>query len=418
MSGAVITVSTANRPQILDRCVAAAVARCNVAREAHWIVLDNSLLSNRGLNHEVVRLWRKRGLKMIYIDNAVEEEIANSLPKSWCRDYFTHLIAKPAPCRSPGVRNLALLTSLSLDREVLFFLDDDIVHRHERGGACFFHWCTNTNPGTSFVAAARKRGIVDMSYFSRLLGILERHDWSRFLSVCGISTDPESWYSPQNPLWKHGDEGSQRISVKHDENEAVTTRPKDVVSGQLMCIRDRGGEWLPFPSGYNEDINWSILQSWFHGTPLLQVRGVYAQHLPPSIGHIQADALVSQLVGVATTRVLRQAKAGRELSPSIDLLQDIVDFDLKPEVLSLLALEASIRFRAAACTHDVSAIGALSNIESALIEVKKRLKVVDVRRLWREWLRDVGDRRAMFSALHRNKTVRARISRALLGTSA
>ena len=41
MNGVVIAVSTANRPEILNRCIAAAVSGCGIARRAHWIVVDD-----------------------------------------------------------------------------------------------------------------------------------------------------------------------------------------------------------------------------------------------------------------------------------------------------------------------------------------------------------------------------------------
>jgi hypothetical protein len=417
MSSAVIAVFTANRPEILKRCVTAAIAGCSVAREAHWIVLDDSCAANRALNREIVQFWRRFGLRVTYVDSTVEEEIADALPGSSFRSFFKHLVARPSSYRIPGGRNLALLTGLSLDPEVLFFVDDDIIHRHE--GACFFHWCTNGSPGGSFIAAPRKLGIADQGYLTRLRDVLQRDDWSRFISGRGIMADPGYWYSSQNPLWKRNNDGTEQPRAIPKESGGVSTQLKESLTTQLLAIRDRGGEWLPFPSGINEDTNWSFLQASFHGTPLLQVRGMYARHLPPNIGHWGAEAIVSDLVGTAITRALRQTKppGERSLKTLADRFQDVMDVDLKKEVLLLLEVERSIRLRARSCVNDGNAIGVLSKIESALIDAKERLKVLDARHIFREWLEDTDCRRNMFLALRRNAMIQARICRVLLKAS-
>src|SRR5204863_8569184 len=106
-----IAVGTANRHEILNRCLTAAVGSCSVARDAHWIVLDDSFESTRPLNREIVHLWGRLGLKLSYVDRDVEEDIANSFPGSTLRGYFAQLVTRSAACRVPGGRNLALLTA-------------------------------------------------------------------------------------------------------------------------------------------------------------------------------------------------------------------------------------------------------------------------------------------------------------------
>jgi hypothetical protein len=424
MSSTVIAVFTANRPESLKRCVTAAVAGCSVAREAHWIVLDDSCPADRALNREIVQLWRRFGLQVTYVDTTVEEEIADALPGSTFRSSFTHLVARPSSYRIPGARNLALLIGLSLDPEVLFFVDDDIVHRHE--GACFFHWCTNGGPEGSFVAAPRKLGIADQGYLTRLRDVLQRDDWPRFISGRGIMADPGLWYSSQNPLWKRTNDGTEQPSAIPKESGGVSTQLKEFLTTQLLAIRDRGGEWLPFPSGINEDTNWSFLQSSFHGTPLLQVRNVFARHLPPSIGHWGAETIVSDRVGTAITRALRQTtRALRQTKPPgewslktlADRFQDVMGVDLKKEVLLLLEVERSIRLRVRTCVDDENAIGVLSKIESTLIDAKERLRALDARLIFSEWLADMDCRCKMFLALRRNTMIQARICRVLLRAS-
>jgi len=410
MSSTVIAVGTANRPEILNRCVAAAVEGCSVAREAHWIVLDDSSPPDGALNLEIVQDWRRSGLQLTYVDRIVEDEIVDSLPGSSFRSSFAHLVARSSSCRAPGGRNLALLTGLALNPEVLFFVDDDMVHRHE--GNCFFHWCANSYSGGSFVAAPRKLGIRDMTYLNRLLIVLNRHDWSRFISDRGISAEPASWYSSENPLWKCCDSGGGQVSA--------TVNEREVVSGQLMAIRDGGEEWLPFPSEYNEDVNWSFLQSSFHGTPLLRVSAVNARHLPPSLGHSGAEAIVSELVGTAITRALRQIKPSGE-QPRKTLtgrFQDVLGLAIKQEVFLLLQIEGAIRHRVRTCAADGGAIEILSKIERTLVDVSERLKTVDARRLAIDWLEDIEGRRKMFLALRHNEMIQALIRGVLLKASA
>jgi hypothetical protein len=409
MNRAVIVVRTANRPEILNRCIAAAVDGCGVAREAHWVVLDDSSPDGRPRNHEIAQFWKGFGLGLTYVDKTVEEKIADSLPGATLRRFFAHLVASPSSRRSERGRNLGLLTGLSLNPDVLFLVDDDMVHRHQ--GNCFLHWCANVQRADSFVAAPRKLGISDMTYLNRLVAVLNRDDWGQFVSDAGISADPESWYSPSNPLWKRGDDGSDGAPAMLNERE--------ILSGGLMALCGRGVEWLPFPSGYNEDVNWSFLQSSFRGTALLKVSGVHAQHLPPCIGHPKGEAIMAQVVGTAITRAIRQIKPCGEQSMSTlaDRLPDVLGVELRREVFLFLDVERAIHFRARMCTDDVHAGGTLSKIESTLVDVAERLKSVDSRQLAGEWLNDLATRRKMFLALRRNERVQMQISRVLFDPS-
>ena len=164
----------------------------------------------------------------------------------------------------------------------------------------------------------------------------------------------------------------------------------EILSGQLMALCGKGIEWLPFPSGYNEDVNWSFLQSSFHGTALLKVSGVHAQHLPPCVGHPKAEAIIAQVIGTAITRAIRQIKPYGEQSMSTlaDRLPDVLGVELRREVFLFLDVERAIHFRARMCTADVHAGGTLSKIENTLVDVAERLKSVDSRQLAGEWLDD------------------------------
>lgn len=416
MRRAVIAVTTANRPKILDRCLATAVADSEVAKGARWIVLDNSAPEHCIGNREIIRSWIKRGLEVTYIDKAVEDEISNSLPLSSSRNYFSHLTARPSTYRIPGSRNLALLIGLSLEPELLFFMDDDIVPHH--GEACFFDWCATNIRGESYIAAPRKRGICDMSYPNRLLRILERDDWRQFLSPRGLSAEPELWFSPANPLWKRDPGGEEQESRASAESEIGACRPKRVLSTQFLVIRDRGGEWLPFPRGHDEDIHWSFLQSAIHGTPLLSVRGVFVQHFPPAVGHLSAEAIVSNVMGRAITRAFKKVgPAGTGLAPitSAECFRDVLDVDIREDVFLLLAIEASLRQKTRTCASDAKALQTLSKIESTLVDAKNQLQALNARHFAREWLSDFDERRSMFSALRRDEGVQKRIRHVLSG---
>src|SRR5262245_46652378 len=137
MSGTVIAVTTANRPDVLDRCVAAAVSGCGVAQEAHWVFIDDSRGADQSRSRAIARKFAASGLCVSYVDAAVEQWMANHLPGDAARTSFSRLTARPSAYRIPGSRNLALIAGLSLDPDILFFLDDDVVHRHD-GEHCFF----------------------------------------------------------------------------------------------------------------------------------------------------------------------------------------------------------------------------------------------------------------------------------------
>lgn len=77
---AAIVVRTANRPEILNRCIAAAVEGCDIARKAHWIILDDSSLDRQESNQEIAGSWKTRGLNLHYVNADVERRIAESIP--------------------------------------------------------------------------------------------------------------------------------------------------------------------------------------------------------------------------------------------------------------------------------------------------------------------------------------------------
>jgi hypothetical protein len=406
MSRAAIVVRTANRPEVLNRCIEEAVSGCSVARDAFWVILDDSSPDHCGPTREITKFWKELGLRLTYADKPLEEEIANSLPGAMFRSAFAHLVARRSANSTEGGRNLALVIGLSLNPNVLFLVDDDMVVRHE--GNCFFHWCVNLQRPDSFVAASPDLGIRDMAYLGRLAAVLSRDDWSQFVSDAGLSADSESWHSLTNPLWNSG--------INTSDTNHGTTATRDVVAGQLVALRDRGIEWVPFPDEYNADLNWSFLQSAFHGTALLEAGGMNVQHLPPRIGHPSAEAIVSELVGTAITRALREIKPrGEELMSTLaSRLPDVFRAELKRELLPFLAVEQAIHARVATSASNADARKALSRIEATLADAAEQLKSIDARQVAIKWLNDFADRHKMFRELRRNEAVQSQIRRMIL----
>jgi hypothetical protein len=406
MNRAAIVVRTANRPNILNRCIAAAIDGCDIAREAYWIVLDDSSPDHLAPTQDIARFWQSAGLRLAYVDKTVARQIIESLPEATFRSFFTYLVAGPRSCPAEGGRNLGLATGLALNPTVLFFLDDDMVNHHEEN--CFFHWCVDSQRPDSFIAAPRKRGIVDMTYLNRLVAVLDRDDWTQFVSDAGISSEQDSWYSPKNPFWKAED--------REPGNGPATLSAREVVNGGSLALRNNGAEWLPFPGQYNEDLNWSLLQSFCLGTALLKVGGVNIQHLPPSLGHPTAESIVSELVGTAITRALRQIKPhGEETMNMLAVsLPDVFAVELKQELFLLLDVERSVLSRVRKSTAEVHAGATVSKLESTLSDVAERLKSIDSRGFARGWLDDFATRREMFLELRRNEMVQKQIRSALL----
>jgi hypothetical protein len=406
MNRAAIVVRTANRPKILNRCIAAAIEGCNVAQEAYWIVLDDSSSDYLAATREIAQSWQRTGLRLAYVDTIVQQQITESLPNATLRSFFTYLVAGPRSCPAEGGRNLGLATGLSLNPSVLFFLDDDMVNHHEE--SCFFHWCVNSQRLDSFIAAPRKRGIIDMTYLNRLVAVLDRDDWTQFVSDAGISTDSDSWHSPTNPFWKPDD--------AETASGPTTLSAREVVNGGSLALHNNEAEWLPFPSQYNEDLNWSLLQSFCLGTALLKVGGVNIQHLPPSLGHPTAESIVSELVGTAITRALRHIKPrGEETMSTLAVhLPDAFGAELKQELFLLLDVERAVFSRKQMCNTDGNLGATISKLGTTLADVAERLKSIDSRQFANGWLDDFDTRSKMFLELRRNEMVQKQIRGALL----
>ncbi|MGC1678366.1 MAG: hypothetical protein WA740_12630 [Candidatus Binataceae bacterium] len=409
MSRAAIVVRTANRPEILNRCIEQAVDGCSVAREAFWIILDDSSPEYRGPTREITRFWKRFGLRLACVDKTVEQEIAESLPEATLRNSFAHLVARRTASATEGGRNLALVTGFSLNPDVLFLVDDDMVVRHEKN--CFFHWCVNLERPDSFIAAPRELGIRDMTYLERLKTLLNRDESVQFVSDAGLSADPESWYSPTNPLWNRGD--------NINDGAIMPARERRSLNGQLIAFRGKEAEFIPFPDEYNADLNWSLLQAAFHGTALLEVGGANAQHLPPRIGHSNSKAIISELVGTAITRALREIKPrGDQLMSTLaSRLPDVLRVELKRQLLPFLAVERAIQIRVMTCANNDESRGTLEKIQTTLADAADRLKSIDPRQIACEWLNDFADRHRMFLELRRNEAVQLQIRRILFDAS-
>jgi len=277
-----------------------------------------------------------------------------------------------------------------------------MVHRHEEN--CFFHWCANNSHPGSFIAAPLRLGIVDMAYLDRLVRLLDRDDWHQFVSEACISSDLASWYSPKNPFWEQADVGRGR---------APTISEKDVVSGGFIALRNNGEGWLPFPGGFNSDINWSILQSTCLGTAILWVSGFSAQHLPPGLGHPGAESILSEIVGTAITRALLKIEPGGR-SPMNVLaihLPDLLRIELKQGLLLFMDVERAVLSRIRTGDEGIQANRLLFKIRDTLADVASLLKSVDSRQLATDWLDDFATRKEMFLELCDDEMVQLQFRR-------
>jgi len=415
MTNVVIAVSTANRAATLDRCVTAAVAGCEIARQALWLVIDDSSSARRQATRDVVQAWRGRGLRLVHIDAALEEAIAAAMPSGKAAEQFLYLTSRPDSYRVPGSRNMALLAGLSLGADVIILMDDDMVHEHHNG-PCFFEWCAGRHVAESCIAIPRKRGIRDMSYVVRLNVILARDDWRRFLTSEGITAEPGLWFSTDNPLWKQVEEVSPATAVTSTDGGPLTTKPKWALSTQLMAVFDRGEEWLPFPSGHDEDLHWSFLQATLCGTPLLSVRESFVCHLPPSIGHQSAVSMVSDMIGRTVSRAFKQfddASPKPETLTSAAQLRDLISFDLRGEAVQILKAEGALLRKAHECSSDPDSAVLLTRIGHFVQDAKQALRVLDIGHQAGEWLTEFDRRRAMFAALRRDERVAEAIRSAI-----
>ena len=400
MNSLVIAVRTANRPEILSRCVGAAVEGCDVAQAARWLVLDDSIPSAQAATQQVARSWQASGLRLSYIDRAVGAKIADSLVNDNVRRAFWCLTARNPACPTEAGRNLALIAALSLDSDVIVFLDDDMVHRH--GETCFFHWCASANaPGPS-LAAPRKRGIRDMAYLNRLAAVLDREDFACFIGEASLTAEERLWYSPANPLWK-----------AESSSESKPAGRLQVLSGQFVALFSSREDWLPF---YDSDLDWTFLQSSLCETRLQKVSGIDVQHLPPSIGHLNAAAVVAELQATAITRALRQLsiRYGQSLSELAEPLAEVLSSDLRRELFSFLALRHMVTERAQA-TSDLNARAALSKIDHTLAEAVVSMKHLEAGQAASAWASEMASRREMLTKLRADRSAQDGIRRIAMG---
>jgi hypothetical protein len=406
-SRSVIIVRTADRPEILNRCIAAAMRDCEVAQSATWLVLDDSSEEHRARTREVAQSWKSQGLCLAYADKSVEEKIAEALLSPTLGDFFRGLAVRSGLSPGGTGRNLGLLAGLSLNPDVLFFVDDDMVHHHAE--KCFFHWCVNSPRTDSFIAAPRKLGIYDMTYLDRLQSVLECDDWTQFVSENGITAPAEIWCSALNPFWK---------LQREEELTAGLPSEREVINGQLMALRNDATEWLPFPGGYNEDLNWSLLQSSCFGTALLKVSsGGNVQHLPPGFSHASPEHIFGELAGEAITQAFREIKPRGERFMDIlgEQLPDAASSKLRERLFVSLDLERTLLLRERTCT-EVGILGTLAQLKANLAEVAERLKTADSRQLVRDWLCDFAARRRMFQELRGSEAVQKELRSVLFGT--
>lgn len=267
-----IVILTNNRPKILERCIQFA-ANSEINCDANWIVIDDSLPKITNQNLLVLRRFAKKGMKISHLtNNAIKRLIQNfSLVSS---EVNYHIVFGKESARDiSGLRNLALLFSLILKPSVTFFLDDDIVfcpNLQTKNEPCFFELAeAKYKKHANCIIGCSIAGILDDSYGGRIYYLSELGKDALLSHEKRMFNSNTKWRFHNNPLWMDPPLEDDYVYTTHTSAGAIALKldPKTVI---------------PFPSGYNEDWNWCLLQSMLHKTKIFTgVTNVF--HSPPAI---------------------------------------------------------------------------------------------------------------------------------------
>lgn len=386
-----IIVLTHNRPKILKRCMTMAIKHSKATYDVNWIVLDDSCEQLTSENFLVLKEFAESGLNVIHITEFVRNNIFNTISLSTSNNHYKNIFTKSSDRDISGLRNLGLILSIILKSEFTFFIDDDMVSCEDntKNERCFFdHVVANYQDTQNCIIGATLIGILDESYVGRLDYLIEQNKDSIFRQDSDLDNTEDKWNFKKNPLW-----------IDH---VLVTDKKPTHTSAGLIALKLDPESIIPFPSGYNEDWIWCLLQSAIYGTKIF-VENVTAIHSPPSFFKPDQNGILWEQYGeclfefllpvIKNNANLHLKEIWGETIQKISINEKIDELDETIQILDKYIEN----------NHKLDEQQKLNSYKSQISHTKENLEKTNVREMVDSWFDILNKRHIAFSSIINNK---------------
>lgn len=377
---------------MLDRCIRTALKCSSIARKSTWFVIDDSSNMHQRHNSIIVQKLKSK-IPIFHVTPSKQKQIcrivSDEIDSISCKATFSKQFSRDIS----GLRNMGILVARLLNPRVVFFIDDDIVVQKNNDffNSVVKHYKNNKN----CIVGATLTGIIDESYYGRLLYLVNK-DMS---GIFKVSAKSQSISHRRNPLWL-------------EMNEVGRGGQVDNTSAGLLAFRPDSRNILPFPSGYNEDWNWCLLQKLIMKTRIFR-DAAQVLHSPPTIYQPNSTGMIWELHGEIIFESIFRAMCKKGISNFEALRSSVKEtgvldstvkemVSLKNELYGLLAKAKKSDDREIIQMH-------LDIVEETITS----LHSLDVNGLLKNWFINFEKRRNLFATIFNRTRLQTRLLNAL-----
>ena len=241
----------------------------------------------------------------------------------------------------------------------------------------------NTGDDTIVIKKLYVDGILDESYIGRFAYLINHNMNSIFEQDRGLSYSDKDWNFKENPLW---------IDSKPSPEKYPTH-----TSAGLLGFKLNSNSVIPFPSGYNEDWNWCLLQTALHGTKINKTE-LIAFHSPSSFFKPKQEGILWEMIGECIFDLILQVIQSNNSSTLKDIETRIKSNDvINRKIDSLDSLISYVEKQ----VENYSQIKK-QELKNYILEIKNArnsLKNSNISSLVNLWFSDLSKRYAIFSSI-------------------
>jgi len=391
-SKTLIILLTHNRPKILKRCISSTIKHSKIASNACWIIIDDSSTEQILKNLDVLMDFVSLGLEIIHITESKRSEIFQVISTHTSNKEYEIIFEKSYHRDISGFRNFGLFLNFIFKSDLTFFIDDDMVSCTNSNASemCFFDYVQNNYVNSkNCIIGSTLMGILDESYIGRF-AYLANHDMnSIFEQDRDLSYSDKDWNFEGNPLWID--------SIQQFEKYPTHT------SAGLLGFKLSSNFVVPFPSGYNEDWNWCLLQTALHGTKINKTE-LIAFHSPSSFFKPKQEGILWEMMGECIFDLILQVIQSNNSSTLKDIETRIKPNDvINRKIDSLDSLISYVEKH----IENYSQIQK-QELKNYILEIKNArnsLKNSNILSLVNLWFSDLSKRYAIFSSIIKDEVL-------------
>jgi len=395
MSDVLVVVLTCNRPEILKRCIDIVTKNREITSDVYCTVIDDSDESFMSQNSIILEKFCNKGIKIFHVTKSTRKLIDKILYKH--DEEYPLIFSKPSQRDISGLRNLGLFFSFLLGFKMTCFMDDDIIACSNHFGnnhRCFFDIMSSKyRIEDNFVVGASLGGIIDESYIGRIEYLVKQGKSSLLTQEIDWQNNDGVSQRKKNSLWVADPIPSEkRINTDH-------------ASAGCFTFSIDFNSVLPFPSGYNEDWNWCLLQSALCGTKFY-IEQVPVIHAPPSIVPYEENLLLWESLGELIFDSLQEAISSKDNFSDLSEIHNLTSkkITLKNKVKNQLKIVQALN----SFKKDTVNSEEQKKINTYVSQIEKTiddLKLVNLTEYVDTWFKDFIRRKLIFSHIIDNREI-------------